>query len=151
MPRPSSAELESVRAGWRELVSSVTIVRVRRRRDLVAAWWHWRRVRRQLCELERAPILVRAAVDVPARTMTFVSVWPDVRSLLLFNGLGRHVTAVRWVIHGGHSTWTGVFRTAGPASLSQRQGEPNWLDVISADGRAAPARADGAVAAGGGG
>jgi hypothetical protein len=150
LPRQSSAELESVRAGWRELVSSVTLVRVRRRRDLVAAWWHWRRVRRQLRQLERGPILVRAVVDVPARTITFVSVWPDVRSLLLFNGLGRHVAAVRWVIHGGHSTWTGVFRTAGLASLSQRHGEPNWLDVIGADRRGAAQPADGAVAAGGG-
>lgn len=112
-------------------------------------------MRRQLRQLERAPILVRVAVDVPARTMTFVSVWPDARSLLLFNGLSRHVDAVRWVIHSGHGTWTGVFRTVGLASLSLPHGEPNWLDVISADGRGvdgrgAAAPADGAVAAGGG-
>ena len=76
--------------------------------------------------LDSVPKLVRT------RELTFFSLWPDVRSLLLFNGLASHVAAVRWVIHGHHDTWTGIFGAAGRSELSRGSSEPHWLAEFDA-------------------
>jgi hypothetical protein len=123
--------IEAVRAGSGDLLCSVTVVTVRRRRHLVAAMWQWFKVRRQMRGLDRPPIASRTALDVRTGTLTFLTLWPDVRSLLVFNGLSAHVLAIHWVIDGGHRTWTGIFRPVGLSALSLRDGEPTWLDTLT--------------------
>jgi hypothetical protein len=128
--RPHSfPAIDAVRADGRRAVSSVTVIRVQRRTELIGGIQQWRRVRREMRTLARQPLVVRRSVSLRTRELIFFSMWPDVRSLLLFNALASHVDAVRWVIRGHHDTWTSVFGAIGPAELS-RGGEPNWLDVL---------------------
>jgi hypothetical protein len=122
--------IEGVRGDSAEFLCSVTVIRVRRRRDMLGCLRQWRWVRRELRTLTQQPLFVHRSVDVRAREVTFVSLWPSRRSLLLFNGLGSHVRAVRWVIFGRHETWTGVFGTVGLAYLSRAAGEPTWLEKL---------------------
>jgi hypothetical protein len=134
--------IAAVRADGRHAVSSVTVIRVRRRTELIGGIRQWRLVQREMRSLERPPLLVRGSVSLRTRELIFFSMWPDVRALLLFNALASHVEAVRWVFRGDHDAWTGVSGAVGPAELSRRDGEPNWLDIL--DARAA-ARPDGGV------
>lgn len=133
--------IDGVRGDCRSFVTSVTVIRMRRRRDLIGGLRQWRRVRHQVRALARPPLHVSGSVRLRSRELIFVSVWPDVRSLLLFNGLDSHVNAVRWVIRGQHDTWTGVFGSAGRSDLSRGDGEPHWLDTFDLQ---APVRPDGA-------
>lgn len=82
--------------------------------------------------LAQPPLLVCAAISMRTREVTFFSLWPDVRSLLLFNGLASHVNAVRGVNRGRHDTWTGIFGSAGRSELSRDRGEPHWLAAFDA-------------------
>jgi hypothetical protein len=134
--------IDGVRGDCRSFVTSVTVIRMRRRRDLIGGLRQWRRVRRQIRALARPPLLIRGSVSLRNRELIFVSVWPDVRSLLLFNGLDSHVKAVRWVICGQHDTWTGVFRSVGRSDLSRGGGEPHWLDTFDMQASAQPDGAD---------
>lgn len=131
-PRPGAVPvIEAVRARPDDLLCSVTVLTVRRHRDLVTALRHWARVRREIRGLDRPPIVARVSLHVRARTVTFLTVWPDLRSLLVFNGLRSHVVAVRWVIHGQHQSWTGVFRPVGLSMLTVPDGAPTWLDRLT--------------------
>jgi hypothetical protein len=134
--------IDGVRGDFRSFVTSVTVVRMRRRRDMIEGLRQWRRVRRQISVLARPPLLVRGSVSLRNRELIFVSVWPDVRSLLMFNGLGSHVDAVRWVIRGQHDTWTGIFTPAGRSDLSRGDGESHWLDTIDIRVSTRPGEAD---------
>lgn len=134
--------IDSVRGDCRSFVTSVTVIRMRRRRDLIGGLRQWRRVRHQIRALAQPPLLVRGSVSLRSRELIFISVWPDVRSLLLFNGLDSHVSAVRWVIRGQHHTWTGVFGPAGRSDLSRGDGEPHWLDTFDMQASARPDGAD---------
>jgi len=111
---------------------------VHERRHLVGALRHWWRIRCDMRGLEYPPLVSRVSVDIRAGTVTFVTMWPHVRSVLLFNGLSTHVRAVRWVIRGGHQTWTGVFGSVGQSSLSVPDGQPDWLAALSAAPRQKP-------------
>lgn len=128
------ARIDLVRSDSDRFVTSVTVIRVRRRRELLAGLRHWHRIRRQMRTLSVQPIVVRRSVSMRTRELTFFSLWPDVRSLLHFNGLGRHVEAVRWVIRGRYQTWTGIFGTVGRSELSRDRdsGEPHWLEAFDA-------------------
>lgn len=134
--------IDGVRGDFRSFVTSVTVVRMRRRRDMIEGLRQWRRVRHQISVLARPPLLVRGSVSLRSRELIFVSVWPDVRSLLLFNGLDSHVDAVRWVIRSQHDTWTGIFTPAGRSDLSRGDGEPHWLDTIDIRVSTRPGEAD---------
>jgi hypothetical protein len=133
--------IDAVRADGRHGVAVLTVIRVRRRAELIGGLTHWRRVQRDMRSLARQPLVVRRSVSLRTRELVFFSLWPDVRSLLLFNALGSHVRAVRWVIRGRHETWTSVFSAIGPADLSRGPGEPTWLDVL---GQRASGQPDGA-------
>jgi hypothetical protein len=134
--------IDGVRGDFRSFVTSVTVVRMRRHRDMIEGLRQWRRVRRQISVLARPPLLVRGSASLRSRELIFVSVWPDVRSLLMFNGLDSHVDAVRWVIRGQHDTWTGIFTPAGRSDLSRSGGEPHWLDTIDIRVSTRPGEAD---------
>jgi hypothetical protein len=131
--------IAAVRGGGRRALSSVTVIRVRRWTELIAAVRLWRRIQREMRTLAHPPLMVRTWVSLRTRELTFVSMWPDLRSLLFFNSLASHVEAVRWVIRGKHDSWTGIFNAVGPAELSRVGDEPHWLDVLDAQ---APARPD---------
>lgn len=122
--------IESVRGDSAEFLCSVTVVRMRRLRDMLGCLRQWRQVRREMRTLTQQPLFARRFVNLRAREVTFVSLWPSRRSLLLFNSLGSHVRAVRWVIYGRHETWTGVLGTVGLAYLSRAKGEPTWLEKL---------------------
>ena len=127
----ATPRIEQVRGDTRGFVSSVTVIQVRHHGELLAGLRHWQRIRRSMRRtLQDQPIMARVSVSIRARELTFFSLWPDVRSLLLFNGLGAHVRAVRWVIRGGFRTWTGIFGAVGRSELSRDAGEPHWLTAF---------------------
>jgi hypothetical protein len=130
--------IAAVRADGRRALSSVTVIRVRRWTELVAGIRLWRRIQREMRTLAHPPLMVRGWVSLRTRELTFVSMWPDLRSLLFFNSLASHVEAVRWVIRGKHDSWTGIFNAVGPAELSRVDDEPHWLEVLDARASAQP-------------
>lgn len=139
----ATPRIEQVRADNRGFVSSVTVIQVRHHRELLAGLRHWQRIRRSMRRtLQHQPIMVRVSVSIRTRELTFFSLWPDVRSLLLFNGLGTHVRAMRWVIRGGFPTWTGIFGAVGRSELSRDPGEPPWLTAFDSPATGSSGRAD---------
>lgn len=127
--------IDGVRGDSAGFLCSVTVVRMRRRRDVLGCLLQWRRVRQEVRTLTQQPLFVYRSVNIREREVTFVSLWPSRRSLLLFNALNSHVRAVRWVIFGQHETWTGVFGSVGLAYLSRAKGEPTWLENLRGESK----------------
>lgn len=87
----------------------VAVTRLRFRSPITAllAWWMFRRL---YANARESPSFLRGQVALAgATTLMNVSLWRDLRGMLLWTGRSEHVTAVQWTYSRVTQSWSSYF------------------------------------------